>query len=109
MFKYARCQEFCLNDGEWMASQTSWFDGDLSRAIDYVLLAVCLTILAIQCFDLLTGVPEKYPSQHWRLFLISCATSAGIAQRLSPRLAMKRSLRGLSLVSLAALCVLMFR
>ena len=92
-----------------MASTSPWFDQSRNRTIDYAFLAVSLTILAIESFYLLTGAPEKYPMQHWRMFLISCATSSGVLSRLPTRIAVKRSLSGLPVVALVALFAVMFR
>ena len=92
-----------------MATQTETPDRSVSTTIDYVLLVGCVTIIAIKCFDLLTAVPETYPSQHWKTLLLSFTAAAGLAERLSSRPAVKRSLTVLAVISFVATVVLIVR
>jgi hypothetical protein len=92
-----------------MPDSTPSLASPASIIVDCILLAVCAFILAVEAFYLLTGDPGKYPTQHWRTFLMASGVSFGMLAKLSTRVLLKRTFQLISVTSVIALFVLMFR
>jgi hypothetical protein len=92
-----------------MPDSTPSLASPASIVVDYILLAGCVFILALEAFYLLTGDPGKYPTQHWRTFFMASAVSFSMLAKLSDRVLLKRTFQVISVSSVMAVFVLIFR